>query len=98
MRSFHPMPALLIELPVLVRKEIEQQAIVRQAVDGVTLPLPADETEVEALQASNRRVAVDDPRIDYVKPEVAEREGQKLRAGEAHVSSIGERLLPRHRP
>src|SRR5437762_2920408 len=32
MRSFHPMPALLIELPVLARKEIEQQAIERAVV------------------------------------------------------------------
>jgi hypothetical protein len=46
-----PQPALLVELPVLARQQIEQQTIARQAIDEVALPQPADEAEVQALQA-----------------------------------------------
>src|SRR5206468_5337037 len=78
MRSLDPLPALLVELPVLGREQVEQQAIVWPPFDDVTLPLPADEAEVEALQASKRRVAVHDPGVDRAKPEVPERKGQEL--------------------
>jgi hypothetical protein len=78
MRFFDPQPPLLVELSVLGGKQVEQQAIVRASVDDVTLPLPADETEVEALQASKRRVAVHDPGVDRAKPEIPESKRQKF--------------------
>jgi len=46
-----PQPALLVELPVLACQQIEQQPVARHAIDEVALPQPADEAEVEALQA-----------------------------------------------
>jgi len=59
-------------------EQIEQQSIVRPAVDGVTLPLPADETEAQAFYGPERRVMVHGPGIDRMKPEIAERKGHEL--------------------
>ena len=64
MLSFDPMPPLFIELPVLAREKIEQQAIVHPAVYAMALPLPADETKTEALYGPERRVMLHQPGID----------------------------------
>ena len=98
MRPLAPAPAFLAELPVLGREQVEQQPIVQPAVDHVALPLPSDEAEPEALEASQRRVAVHDPGVHRVQTELGEDEGQELRGREADVSPIGERLLPGYRP
>ena len=78
MRPFDPVPRLLIKLPVLAGQEIEYQAIVRAAVDVMTLPLSADETEAEAFYGPERRVVVYGPGIDRMQAEIAERKRQEL--------------------
>src|SRR5438105_5450919 len=67
MRSFDPLPAPLIELPVLGGEEVEQQAIARATVDVMALPLPADEAEAEAFDCPERRVMLRSPGIDHMK-------------------------------
>src|SRR5207249_151830 len=42
-------------VPVFGREQVEEEAIERTAVDIVTLPLPADVSEVELLEAALRR-------------------------------------------
>ena len=58
------MPPVILKLPVLAGQEIEHQAIVRAAVDVMTLPLPADEAEAEAFYGAQRRVMLYGPGID----------------------------------
>jgi len=43
--------ASVIELAMLTREQIEQQAVVRLPVDEMTLPLPADEAEASRTAA-----------------------------------------------
>ena len=49
LRAFDPAPPLLIELLMLISEKVKPQTIARPALDVMTLPLPADKTEVEAL-------------------------------------------------
>src|SRR5207247_3020802 len=49
LRAFDPAPPLLIELMMLIGEKVKPQTIARPALDVMTLPLPADKTEVEAL-------------------------------------------------
>ena len=53
-------------------KQVEQQAVVRLAIDIVALPLPADETKAQPLDAPQRRIALDRPGIDDVQAEFPE--------------------------
>src|SRR5438093_9819713 len=98
MRSFSPVPPLIPKLPVLAGQQIKQQAIVRPAVDVMTLPLPADEAEAEAIYGPQRRVMVRGPGIDRMQAEIAERQSQELRARERRVSPVAEGFLPGHPP
>jgi len=98
MRSFYPVPPLFIELPVLGCEKVEQQAIVQSPVDGVTLPLPANETAVEALHDPQRRVVVYDPRIDRVKSEIPKSQTQELRQGEGRIPTILNGFVAGHDP
>src|SRR4029077_20894431 len=61
------------EVLVLGGQDVEQQAIVRPAVDMVTLPLPADVLEVQRLEDALRRdVDLDGPGVHHVQAQVAE--------------------------
>src|SRR6266571_4086130 len=58
---------------VLGCQEVEQQAIVRPAVDRVTLPLPADVLEVQRLQdALCRDVRLDRPGVHHTQAQLGE--------------------------
>src|SRR6266542_1676677 len=90
MRSFHSPPPLLVERPVLGGEKVEQQAVVQAAVDGVALPLPADEAEAEAFYGPDRRVMGHSPGIDRVKAKIVERKGHELRAGDGRIPPVAE--------
>src|SRR6267142_163467 len=98
MRSFDPVPPLFIELPVLGSEEVEQQAIVRPAVDIVALPLPADVPEAEALYEPKRGVVLHDPGIDRMQAEIPVRKGQELRADEGPKATLAKGFFPGRPP
>src|SRR5437588_2651951 len=98
MRSFSPLPRLIPKLPVLARQQIEHQTIVRAAVNVMTLPLPADEAEAEALYEPERRVALRHPGLDHVQAELAEGEREEPRPGERAVAAVAEGLVARRPP
>src|SRR2546422_5110074 len=62
------------DLLMLRREEIEPQAVVRPAIDVVTLALPADDPEVETQRDPDGGIGglgVDGPAINRVEPEIA---------------------------
>src|SRR2546426_7895873 len=66
---------------VLGCQQVEQQAIVRPAVDIVTLPLPADVLEVQPLQDALRRdVRLDRPGVHHVQAQLGEAKREHLRS------------------
>jgi len=70
LRFIDPAQPHLIEIPKLGSEEIEQQPIVRAAIDGVALPLPADKAEAETFYGPDRRVMGHSPGIDRVKAKI----------------------------
>src|SRR2546430_547908 len=66
-------------VPVFGREQVEEEAIQRTAVDIVTLPLPADASEVELLEATLRRdVCLDRPRVHGLEPELGKRQREHV--------------------
>src|SRR5258708_27143415 len=93
MRSFHSLPPLLVELPVLGGEKVEQQAVVQAPVDHVALPLSADKAEAEAFYGPDRRVMGNSPGIDRVKAKIVERKGHEPRTGDGRIPPVAEGFL-----
>jgi len=70
--------SVVFDFFVLFSQEVEEQAIVRAAVDEMTLPLSTDKAEVEALYRTKPWVMFHDPCTDGVKAQIRERKGQQL--------------------
>jgi hypothetical protein len=49
MRSFASLPTVSFEFLMFAGQKVEQQAVERPAIDKMTLPLPADKAEIQAL-------------------------------------------------
>src|SRR6266699_4914696 len=96
--AFQPTPSVVLNLRVLAREEVEQQAVVQAAVNHVALPLPADKAEAEAFYGPDRRVMGHGPGIDRVKAKIVERKGHELRAGEGRIPPVAEGFLPGRPP
>src|SRR5258708_39768463 len=79
-------------------ENVEQEAIVQSGVDGVTLPLSANEAAVEAFYDPQRRVIVHDPRIDRVKSKIPESQAEELRQGECRIPTIADGLVSGNDP
>src|SRR2546427_11899483 len=68
-----PFGSAMSDVLVLGCQQVEQQAIVRPAVDIVTLPLPADGREVQRLEdALPPDVRLESPGAHSVQPQLAE--------------------------
>src|SRR5258708_25638053 len=87
-----------LQLLVLLRQEIKQQAIVREPVDVVAPPLPADEAKSDALHPTQRRVVVHHPGVDRTKPVVAEGDADQLRGRDARIAPAVELSLAGNSP
>src|SRR5436309_476275 len=84
-------------VPVFGREQVEEEAIQRTAVDIVTLPLPADVSEVERLEAALRRdVCLDRPRVHGLEPELGERQRQHVVTRLGRMPAVS--LVAEHRP
>jgi len=94
----HSIPSVILKLLVLAGQEIEQQPVVRPAVDIVSLPQPADVPEAEALYEPKRGVMLHDPGIDRMQAEIPERKGQELRADEGPDATLAEGFFPSRPP
>src|SRR3989442_4034695 len=82
---------------VLGGQQVEQQAIVRPAVDMMTLPLPADVLEVQPLQDALRRdVRLDRPGAHHVQAQLGEAKREHLRSRFPRAAAIA--LIAQDRP
>src|SRR5436189_5636505 len=87
----------LSDVLVLGGQEVEQQAIVRPAVDMVTLPLPADVLEVQRLQDALRRdVDLDRPGVHDVQAQLGEAKREHRRNRFPRAAAIA--LIAQDRP
>jgi hypothetical protein len=64
----------------------------------MTLTLAAERPEVDPLGDADRRVVLDDPGVDAVKPESLERERQHRRNCARGVAAAGVRFVAEHDP
>src|SRR5438445_5709122 len=82
---------------VLGGQEVEQQAIVRPAVDIVTLPLPPDVLEVQRLEDALRRdVDLDRPGVHDLQAQLGESKREHLRNRFPRAAAIA--LIAHDRP
>src|SRR6266480_4182343 len=95
LRAFDPAPPLLIELLMLIGEKVKPQTIARPALDVMTLPLPADKTEVEALDDPARGLPSPRPTC---RPSAGRDRGtqdsEALSRRGFHVPILGVALLP----
>src|SRR5207249_5996294 len=85
------------DFQVLAGQQVEQQAIVRTAVDIVALPLPADVLEVQRLQDALRRdVRLDRPGAHHVQAQLGEAKREHLRRRFPRAAAIA--LITQDRP
>lgn len=63
---------------MLASQEVKKQAIIRAAINVMTLPLPANELKVQAFRDPEREILLDDPCIDRMKPELFKRKCEHL--------------------
>src|SRR2546430_17379803 len=84
---------LLIDSQLLVLRgqQVEQQAVVRLAVDPVAAPLPTDEVEVRAVPDLDGGVVLHGPAADRFEAQVAgtERDQLAVRPGRVAVAGGG---------
>lgn len=64
----------------------------------MTLPLPANRSEVDASGDVDRRVVFDDPCVDGTKTELGESKRQHARGRAAGIASAGVRPIAEHDP
>src|SRR4051794_26587584 len=82
----------IVDLPVLACQQVEEQAIVRLAVDAMALPLAADKAKAHTLDGAQRWVAFDHPGVDAKKAHVAKSVRQHERSGDRARSPVAQRL------
>src|SRR5688572_18550396 len=85
-------------LLVFGRDHIEPEPVVGFAVDDVTGALPAKRFEVDVTGDLDRRVGVDDPRMNRSKAELLEAQRQHLRRRQARVALPAVRLVAEDDP
>src|SRR5438445_4621036 len=86
------------QLLVLGGQEVEQEAVVRLAVDPVAVPLPTDELEVRALPDFERNVVLHGPAADRFEAQLTEAERDQLAVRPGRVALAGVGLLAQHDP
>src|SRR3989454_1140428 len=86
------------QLPVLGGQEVEQQAVVRLAVDPVTAPLPTDEVKVRAVPDLDGDVVLHGPGVDGFEAQFVETERDQLAVRPGRVALTGVGLVAQHDP
>src|SRR5438552_4024937 len=86
------------QLLVLGGQQVEQQAVVRLAVDPVAVPLPTNEVEVRAVPDLEGNVVLHGPAADRFEAQVAETERDQLAVRPGRVALAGMGLLAQHDP
>src|SRR2546430_14546934 len=81
------------QLRVLRGQQVEQQAVVRLAVDPVAAPLPTDEVEVRAVPDLDGDVVLHGPAADRFEAQVAETERDQLAVRPGRVAVAGRGTL-----
>src|SRR2546430_1332939 len=91
---------LLIDSQLLVLRgqQVEQQAVVRLAVDPVAAPLPTDEVEVRAVPDLDGDVVLHGPAADRFEAQVAETDRDQLAVRPGRVALAGVGLLAQRAP
>src|SRR2546428_231479 len=91
---------LLIDslLLVLGGQQVEQQAVVRLAVDPMAAPLSTDEMEVRAVPDLEGNVVLHGPAVDGFEAQVAEAKRDQFAVRPGRVALAGVGLLAQHDP